>query len=104
MKMRMGLSGRQAWRAVEGASRVSRLRRSRARVGADRRTGIGTQPRAGLRTRAGLRADSGNVSAEYAMVTLAACGLAAGLYKVVTSTTVTGALESVIGNALDAKF
>lgn len=98
MKMRMGLSGRQAWRAVEGASRVSRLRRSRARVGAGRRTGIGTRPRAGL------RADSGNVSAEYAMVTLAACGLAAVLYKVVTSTTVTGALESVIGNALDAQF
>ncbi|MFE3251853.1 DUF4244 domain-containing protein [Streptomyces sp. NPDC059209] len=98
MKVRMGLSGRQAWRAVEGASRVSRLRRSRARVGAGRRTGMGT------RTRTGLRADSGNVSAEYAMVTLAACGLAAGLYKVVTGASVTGALESVIGNALDAQF
>ncbi|MFC9607124.1 DUF4244 domain-containing protein [Streptomyces niveus] len=98
MKMRTGLSGRQAWRVVEGASRMSRLRRSRVRVGAVPRTGTG------LWTRAGLRADSGNVSAEYAMVTLAACGLAAGLYKVVTSTSVTGALESVIGNALNAKF
>ncbi|WP_381795443.1 DUF4244 domain-containing protein [Streptomyces niveus] len=98
MKMRTGLSGRQAWRVVEEASRMSRLRRSRARVGAVPRMGTG------LWTRAGLRADSGNVSAEYAMVTLAACGLAAGLYKVVTSTSVTGALESVIENALDAKF
>ncbi|WP_241671753.1 DUF4244 domain-containing protein [Streptomyces sp. IB2014 016-6] len=98
MKMRTGLSGRQAWRVVEGASRMCRLRRSGARVGSGPRMG------SGLRTRARLRADSGNVSAEYAMVTLAACGLAAGLYKVVTSASVTGALESVIGNALDAQF
>lgn len=98
MKMRMGLSGRQAWRVVEEASRMSRLRRSRARVGSGPR--LGTGPLA----RAALRADTGNVTAEYAMVTLAACGLAAGLYKVVTSPSVTGALESVIGNALDARF
>lgn len=83
---------------------MSRLRRSRVRVGADPRMGIGAPTGSGLWTRARLRADSGNVSAEYAMVTLAACGLAAGLYKVVTSSSVTGALESVIGNALDAKF
>ncbi|MEV8408646.1 DUF4244 domain-containing protein [Streptomyces niveus] len=50
-----------------------------------------------------MRADSGMVSAEYAVGTLAACGLAALLYKVVTSESVAGALESVIGNALDAK-
>ncbi|WTL28818.1 DUF4244 domain-containing protein [Streptomyces sp. NBC_01498] len=43
-------------------------------------------------------------SAEYAMGTLAACGFAAVLYKVVTSGAVSAALESVIGNALDAKF
>ncbi|WP_405796133.1 DUF4244 domain-containing protein [Streptomyces sp. NBC_01506] len=99
MKMRVGrLSGRQMWRVVEEASRVSRLRRSRLRVGA------GPGARTGLRIRTGSRADCGNVSAEYAMVTLAACGLAAGLYRVVTGASVTGALESVIGNALDAKF
>lgn len=92
MKMRVGLSGRQAWRVVEAASRVSRLRRSRLRVG--------TRPR--LCT--GVRMDSGMASAEYAMGTLAACGFAAVLYKVVTSGPVAGALESVIGNALDAKF
>lgn len=100
MKLRMRLSGRQVWNVMEEASRVSRLRRSRVRVGG------GPLTRTGLRTRTGTgpRADCGNVSAEYAMVTLAACGLAAGLYKVVTSASVTGALESVIGNALDAKF
>lgn len=92
MKMRLGLSGRQVWRVMEEASLVSRLRRSRVRVGG------------GLRARTGLRADSGNVSAEFAMVTLAACGLAAGLYAVVTGPSVTGALESVIGDALDGKF
>ncbi|MFD3521190.1 DUF4244 domain-containing protein [Streptomyces sp. NPDC058653] len=90
--MRVGPSGRQAWRLVETASRVSRLRRSRVRVGA------------GRRFRTGARGDSGMASAEYAVGTLAACGFAALLYKVVTSGPVAGALESVIGNALDAKF
>ncbi|MET4924598.1 DUF4244 domain-containing protein [Streptomyces sp. PSRA5] len=88
----MGPSGRRAWRVVEAASGASRLRRSRVRVGS------------GRRFRAALRADSGMASAEYAVGTLAACGFAAVLYKVVTSGPVSGALESVIGNALDAKF
>ncbi|MFD3483646.1 DUF4244 domain-containing protein [Streptomyces sp. NPDC058665] len=92
MKMRVGLPGWQVWRVVEAASRVSRLHRSRLRVGS------------GSRFRTAVRADSGMASAEYAMGTLAACGFAAVLYKVVTSGTVAGALESVIGNALDAKF
>lgn len=91
MKMRLGLSGRQVWRVVEEVSRVSRLCRSRVRIGA------------GPRVRTGLRADCGNVSAEFAMVTLAACGLAAGLYAVVTGSFVTGSLESVIKDALDGK-
>ncbi|MFD8364206.1 MULTISPECIES: DUF4244 domain-containing protein [Streptomyces] len=43
-------------------------------------------------------------TAEYAMGTIAACGFAAVLYKVVTSGTVSGALQSVIGRALDAQF
>ncbi|BBJ42675.1 hypothetical protein SSPO_053930 [Streptomyces antimycoticus] len=37
-------------------------------------------------------------------ITIAACGFAAVLYKVVTSGTVSGALQSVIGRALDAQF
>ncbi|WP_443079258.1 DUF4244 domain-containing protein [Streptomyces sp. NBC_01498] len=73
-------------------SGVSRRRRSRVRVGGG----------SWFRNRAG--ADSGMASAEYAMGTLAACGFAAVLYKVVTSGAVSAALESVIGNALDAKF
>ncbi|MEV8397020.1 DUF4244 domain-containing protein [Streptomyces niveus] len=72
---------------------MSRRRRSRVRVGSGAR----------LRFRSGLRADAGMISAEYAVGTLAACGLAGLLYKVVTSGSVAGALESVIGNALDAK-
>lgn len=93
MRMRMGPSGRRAWRVVEAASEVSRRHRSRVRVGSGSR----------FRFRSGLRADAGMISAEYAVGTLAACGLAALLYKVVTSGSVAGALESVIGNALDAK-
>lgn len=92
MRMPVGPSGRRAWRVVEVASGVCRLRRSRVRVGS------------GFRFRAGPREDSGIVSAEYAVGTLAACGFAALLYKVITSGPVAGALESVIGNALDAKF
>ncbi|MER8155163.1 DUF4244 domain-containing protein [Streptomyces sp. NPDC094472] len=50
------------------------------------------------------KADTGMATAEYAMGTIAACGFAAVLYKVVTSGTVSGALQSVIGRALDAQF
>lgn len=93
MRMRMGPSGRRAWGVVEAASGVSRLYRSRVRVGSGFR----------FRFRTGPRADSGMVSAEYAVGTLATCAFAALLYKVVTSGSVSGALESVIRNALDAK-
>ncbi|WP_106516449.1 DUF4244 domain-containing protein [Streptomyces himastatinicus] len=44
------------------------------------------------------------MTVEYAMGTLAACAFAAVLYKVVTSGTVSGALQSLIGRALDAPF
>ncbi|QKV94074.1 DUF4244 domain-containing protein [Streptomyces sp. NA02950] len=50
------------------------------------------------------RAEAGMTTAEYAMGTIAACAFAAVLYKVVTSGGVSGALESVIGQALDARF
>jgi hypothetical protein len=36
--------------------------------------------------------------------TVAACGFAAALFKVVTSDAVSGALESLIGRALDGQF
>ncbi|MGW8954016.1 DUF4244 domain-containing protein [Streptomyces sp. NPDC055709] len=50
------------------------------------------------------RGDAGMTTSEYAMGTIAACAFAAVLYKVVTSGTVSKALESVIGKALDAQF
>ncbi|MCL7380876.1 MULTISPECIES: DUF4244 domain-containing protein [Streptomyces] len=43
-------------------------------------------------------------TSEYAVGTIAACALAAVLYKVVTSGPVAGALQSLIGRALSAQF
>ncbi|WP_009996595.1 DUF4244 domain-containing protein [Streptomyces clavuligerus] len=43
-------------------------------------------------------------TSEYAMVTIAACALAAVLYRIVTSGPVARALEALIGKALDAQF
>ncbi|MFC9649613.1 MULTISPECIES: DUF4244 domain-containing protein [unclassified Streptomyces] len=57
--------------------------------------------RVGLR---GARADAGMTTSEYAVGTIAACALAAVLYKVVTSGPVAGALQSLIGRALSAQF
>ncbi|WP_189889571.1 DUF4244 domain-containing protein [Streptomyces xantholiticus] len=54
--------------------------------------------------RRGMRTDNGMTTSEYAMGTIAACAFAAVLYKIVTSGTVSGALEAVIGKALDAQF
>lgn len=50
------------------------------------------------------RADAGMTTSEYAVGTIAACAFAAVLYKVVTSGTVSDALESLIGKALGAQF
>ncbi|MEV6329584.1 DUF4244 domain-containing protein [Streptomyces sp. NPDC051909] len=54
--------------------------------------------------RAAARRDAGMSTTEYAMGTIAAAAFAAVLYKVLTSGTVSKALESVIGKALDAPF
>ncbi|KJS60825.1 hypothetical protein VM95_18850 [Streptomyces rubellomurinus] len=48
------------------------------------------------------RSDAGMTTAEYAVGTLGACALAAGLYKVVTSASVTGALTDLLERALHA--
>ncbi|MFJ2575928.1 DUF4244 domain-containing protein [Kitasatospora aureofaciens] len=48
------------------------------------------------------RSDAGMTTAEYAVGTLGACALAAGLYKIVTSATVTGALTDLLERALHA--
>ncbi|MEU3714338.1 DUF4244 domain-containing protein [Streptomyces catenulae] len=58
------------------------------------------------RWRAAVRGcrDRGMTTAEYAVGTLAACALAAVLYKVVTSGAVQSALRSLIERALDVQF
>jgi hypothetical protein len=43
-------------------------------------------------------------TAEYAVGTLAACGFAAVLYKIVTSGVVNAKLSGLIGRALDVAF
>ncbi|MFJ3281144.1 DUF4244 domain-containing protein [Streptomyces halstedii] len=50
------------------------------------------------------RQDRGMTTSEYAVGTIAACAFAAVLYKVVTSGAVLSALQSLIKDALDAKF
>lgn len=56
------------------------------------------------RRKAAARRDAGMTTSEYAVGTIAAAAFAAVLYKIVTSGAVSGALESVIGKALDASF
>ncbi|MFF2078064.1 DUF4244 domain-containing protein [Kitasatospora sp. NPDC058162] len=48
------------------------------------------------------RSDAGMTTAEYAVGTLGACALAAGLYKVVTSAAINGALTEMLERALRA--
>ncbi|WP_327270611.1 DUF4244 domain-containing protein [Streptomyces sp. NBC_01218] len=50
------------------------------------------------------RSDRGMTTSEYAMGTIAACAFAAVLYKVVNSSAVQDALQSLIKNALDGSF
>ncbi|WSR66675.1 DUF4244 domain-containing protein [Streptomyces sp. NBC_01198] len=49
-------------------------------------------------------AEAGMSTAEYAVGTIAACGFAAVLYKIVTSGPVRSALTAVIEKALHASF
>ncbi|MGA5702077.1 DUF4244 domain-containing protein [Peterkaempfera bronchialis] len=57
-----------------------------------------------LRRRLTAGRDAGMTTAEYAVGTVAACGFAAVLYKVVTSDTVSGAITKLVQRALDAGF
>ncbi|EST38884.1 hypothetical protein N566_05100 [Streptomycetaceae bacterium MP113-05] len=50
----------------------------------------------------GPRSDAGMSTAEYAVGTIAACGFAAVLYKVLTSGPVSEALQQLVERALDA--
>jgi len=67
----------------------------------------GATRRASSRGRAGARggsAEDGMTTAEYAVGTVAACGFAAVLYKVVTSDAVSTALRTIIRTALSVPF
>ncbi|MDQ8706698.1 DUF4244 domain-containing protein [Streptomyces sp. LHD-70] len=68
-----------------------------------RGNGLGGGCRAALRAvhdRVRSASDAGMTTSEYALGTVAACGFAALLYKVVTSDAVREALESIVGKAL----
>ncbi|MBW1597997.1 MULTISPECIES: DUF4244 domain-containing protein [unclassified Streptomyces] len=52
----------------------------------------------------GAHRDRGMSTAEYAVGTIAACGFAAVLYKVVTSEPVSSAMQQLVERALDAGF
>lgn len=54
--------------------------------------------------RAAGAGDAGMTTSEYAMGTIAACGFAAVLYKVVTSDMVSSALQAAVGRALNVPF
>ncbi|GAA0460002.1 DUF4244 domain-containing protein [Streptomyces stramineus] len=56
------------------------------------------------RSRREAGGEAGMSTAEYAVGTLAACALAAVLYKVVTSGAVNAALQGLISRALNAPF
>ncbi|MFF3553666.1 DUF4244 domain-containing protein [Streptomyces tsukubensis] len=56
------------------------------------------------RRRRRMYGDRGMATAEYAVGTVAACALAAVLYRIVTGGSVTRGLESLIGEALSAPF
>ncbi|TXS39444.1 DUF4244 domain-containing protein [Streptomyces sp. or43] len=51
-----------------------------------------------------VQADTGMTTSEYAVGTIAACAFAAVLYKVVTSAPVMAQMQSLLKDALDAKF
>ncbi|MFD8757168.1 DUF4244 domain-containing protein [Kitasatospora sp. NPDC059577] len=65
-----------------------------------RRRWVARRVRVAARNRG--RSDAGMTTAEYAVGTLGACALAAGLYKVVTSEAITGALTDMLQRALHA--
>ena len=55
-------------------------------------------------SRVGRSSDAGMSTAEYAVGTVAACGFAGVLYKIITSTPIVNLVESVLEHALHALF
>ncbi|GHE66379.1 MULTISPECIES: DUF4244 domain-containing protein [Streptomyces] len=58
----------------------------------------------GVRARVALRRDGGMVTSEYAVGIIAAVGLAAVLYKVLTSGQVAGELQDIVKRALSVRM
>lgn len=83
-----------------GGMRSDDVQEERMRNGAKR---IGKMI-AGVAAQCRRAAEAGMTTAEYAVGTLAACGFAAVLYKVVTSGAVKSALSGLIEKALDVSF
>lgn len=88
------------------ALRVPPVPRSVRVARADRRRWVGRVRRRAARCRDATRtaAEAGMSTAEYAVGTIAACGFAAVLYKIVTSGPVRSALTGVIVKALHVPF
>jgi hypothetical protein len=61
-------------------------------------------PRLAARAQGVRTDDAGMSTAEYAVGTVAACGFAGILYKLLTSDLVTGLITDLIKRALDATF
>ena len=94
-------------RTIDATARTTDVLRVVSRGGRDAVTRGGPRAgrRPGLRRRRRLpRGDAGMSTAEYAVGTIAACGFAAVLYKIVTSGPVRTALTGVIEKALHAPF
>lgn len=96
-------------RSTQGSRNVLGARNARGALGVrDRVSGRVRRgaPGAAARWRAmrGAAADAGMSTAEYAVGTVAACGFAAVLYKVVTSSAVSSALSGMIKKALGVAF
>jgi hypothetical protein len=89
---------------IKGAS-AKKLRRQPLDLNS-RRTGGRRRPAWWERRMRSCRAaaEAGMSTAEYAVGTIAACGFAAVLYKIVTSGPVRSALTAVIEKALHASF
>lgn len=73
------------------------------------RTATSCRPTSAIRRRlrgigGQLGSDAGMSTAEYAVGTIAACGFAAVLYKIVTSGSVSAEMQQLIERALHAKF
>jgi hypothetical protein len=101
--VKAAISVRQLLRAA--AARVAPCLASRRRAPIRRRPRACSAAVTRLRA-AGIpsAADAGMTTAEYAVGTVAACGFAAVLYKVVTSDAVSKAITGLIQRSLDAGF